>query len=179
MRRLPWFLLSSTLLGTLASPAAAFEGQWHLGGGLGGAHLSGAEPSLLPLAGVHGAYGLSDMFDLRAETLWTAPKSTAGSRAVNGSALFGVAYKLDVIQWIPWVGGFVGAHYRGAELSPDLARGISPGVSLMFGLDYAFRRDWGFGLAVGLHSLPLDSVSASSAMPYTTGLLRFEKRWGW
>src|SRR5690606_34041535 len=48
-----------------ASDAFAFEREWHLGGGVGASDFSAEGVGWGPELGVHGAYGLSDSFDLR------------------------------------------------------------------------------------------------------------------
>jgi len=166
--RRPWLALGA--LGAVllsAAPARAFERQWHLGGGLGGAAPTDYE--LGPAFGIHGAYGLSDVFDLRLEL--------QGSRNGVGSlpvwfygARFALAYKVDVIQWIPYAaisgGGFAIA-WDGATL-------VRPSAGAMLGLDYAVSRHFGLGvLGAG------DYVFVESGITVLALVARAEYRFGW
>src|SRR5689334_12592778 len=90
-----------------AAPAAAFEREWHVGGKLGGAALKGAP--LGPAVNVHGAYGLSDMFDAVLEV--TASRHGWSNGTDVFSAAAGLAYKIDVLQWTPYL-GLLGGYYH-------------------------------------------------------------------
>ena len=165
-----------TLFATLASactflaagPARAFERQWHVGGGFGVASASGGYDMGLAL-GLHGAYGISDVFDARLEL--------QGSRNYFGDipvSLFlaraGLAYKLDVLQWIPYAGGSAGAF----SAVWDGGATIKPCAGGFVGLDYAISRHVGVG---GFFSF--DYVFANPNLAVTTGLVRGEYRFGW
>jgi hypothetical protein len=162
-------VLGTLLVGTRAQ---AFERQWHFGAG-GGIASPGDGYALGPAVGVHAAYGLSDVFDARLELLLSqhaAANPTLPADRFYGGKL-GVAYKLDVIQWIPYFGvsvGFLGvveprAPYRGAQAT----------IGLVGGLDYALGRNLGVGI-VGT----VDYVLGPTAT-MTAGLLRAEYRFGW
>jgi hypothetical protein len=152
----------------LTQPARAFERQWHFGGGLGATFPSGAYDTGLAL-GVHAAYGISDVFDARLE-LQTS-KNDAGSLPIwFHAARAGLAYKLDVIQWIPYggvsAGGFLVA-WDGGEL-------LRPSAGAFVGLDYAASRHVGLGvLGAG------DYVFVDSGLTIYTLLVRAEYRFGW
>src|SRR5215212_3019944 len=87
-------------------PAQGFEREWHLGAAAGVAN--GTQLSLSPALGAYAAYGLSDVFDARVEV--TARGYNLGSRANPNalSAMVGLAYKLDVLRWVPWAGVYAG-----------------------------------------------------------------------
>lgn len=134
------FTASVSLLVLLAleTDAFAFERQWHLGGGLGG--LVANDYSLGPALNAYAAYGISDVFDLRLE---------ASASYNDPSLLYGgklaLAYKIDVIEWIPYAGvdaGFLGVTSHRGRFEP-----ASPTVGGLVGLDYAFSRDFGLGVA--------------------------------
>lgn len=170
--------ISCTLLTGLAllvtAPALAFDNQWHLGVGAGMAAQE-RNPSLGAAFGVHGAYGLSDLFDARLEIL----NSWHGS-APMGAALLGITYKLDVIQLIPWGGLVAGGYYFSDALTGKGRKTFEPGGAALMGLDYAWSREWGASLALGMHFMPfIDDNRSIAALRYTTLLLRIEHRWGW
>jgi hypothetical protein len=162
-------VLGILLVGTRAE---AFVRQWPFGAG-GGIAGPGGGYTLGPAIGVHVAYGLSDVFDARLELL-VSQHAAADARLpadqFYGGKL-GVAYKLDVIQWIPYLGvsaGFLGmveprAPYRRAQAT----------IGLVGGLDYALARNLGLGV-VGT----VDYVLGPPAT-MTAGLLRAEYRFGW
>ncbi|RYZ10025.1 MAG: hypothetical protein EOO73_00115 [Myxococcales bacterium] len=163
----------STALGVASRPAHAFERQWHLGAGAG--VTSGNGLKLSPAVGAYAAYGLSDVFDARLEL--TARGYHLGSEQDPSalSAMAGVAYKLDVLRWVPWAGVYAGYlvffEDPRQELSfarRDLALGLGAG------LDYAFSRSWGAGVTLRFD----DALTSSSASTFDA-LLRAEYRWGW
>ncbi len=170
-------------LGVAASDAQAFERQWHLGVGLGVGQLpdvsgSGApfgESLGPPVVGAHTAYGLSDIFDWRLELTWGlhALHPEVSDRSHLVSAATGLSYKLDVIEWIPYLGALVGYHGRFA--GPALPGGDEGrhdvGASLILGLDHAVSRD----LVIGVQ---LRYSRTLSELDYFTGLLRVEHTWG-
>lgn len=182
-------------------PARAFEKQWHFGGGLGAALA--AERSLGPALNLYGAYGISDVFDVRLEAFasWnlgpnsTSPLPEVFSVAHGGfftagggppsSALFyggklALAYKFDVIEWIPYFGvsaGFLGvaprAEFEGQVDTATPFANANFSAGLLFGLDYALSRSFGLGLAVfGDYAFHADAL-------YGAGFLRAEYRLGW
>jgi hypothetical protein len=148
-----------------ASPARAFERQFHLGGGLGAAQPSGGY-DLGPALGIHSAYGPTDAFDLRLELqgslndFETLPVSFYGAR-------LGLAYKIDVMQWIPYAGvsagGFAVA-WEGGSL-------VRPSGGAYFGLDYGVSPHFGLGVFVNG-----DYVLVNPSVIVTSVLLRAEYR---
>jgi hypothetical protein len=167
-RRRLFATLASALGLFFAEPARAFERQWHVGGGFGVASESGGYDAGLAL-GLHGAYGLSDVFDVRLEL--------QGSRHDVGGipvALFftraGLAYKVDVLEWIPYVGGSAGAF----GVVWDEGANVRPCAGGFAGLDYAVSRHVGIGAYFAL-----DYVFANPNLVVGTGLVRGEYRFGW
>jgi hypothetical protein len=161
------------------SRAEAFEREWHLGGGLGVT----AYPhhySVGPALGLHAAYGISDVFDLKLELLGSdhtyrdSPKSESRS-VLPYSAAVGLAYKLDVLQWIPYGGLLLGYQHSVGRLPiPAPFRRDDLLAALVLGLDYALSRDWGLGVSLRTDFL-LTSREPGGA---TTTLLRAEYHWG-
>jgi hypothetical protein len=158
---------------SLSGSAAAFEREWHLGAALGASTGQGLE--LSPALGAYAAYGLSDAFDARFEV--TARGYHFGSDLDPNalSASVGLAYKLDVLRWVPWAGAYVG--YLGFLRAPraDLAfkqHDVAIGIGL--GLDYAFSRQLGMGV-----TLRYDDALSRAETSTFDALLRAEYRWGW
>src|SRR5262245_42167567 len=166
-RRLFATLASAPLL-FLAEQASAFERPWHLAGGIGVSSESGGYDAGLVL-GLHGAYGLSDVFDVRLE-LQGSRNDLAGLPVSLYFARGGLAYKLDVLQWIPYVGGSAG----GFAVLWDGGGTIRPCAGGFVGLDYAVSRHVGVG---GFFAL--DYVFANPNLIVGTGLVRGEYRFGW
>jgi len=175
MRRAALVLGLGLGLGLSARPrvAEAFEREWHLGAGAGVSNGNGL--ALSPALGAYAAYGLSDVFDARVEL--TARGYQLGSqRNPNAlSALVGVAYKLDVLRWVPWAGVYAGylvfldaPPAKSAFKRNDLALGLG------LGLDYAFTRKLGAGV-----TLHFDNALGRSNASTFDALLRAEYRWGW
>src|SRR5688572_24742899 len=82
-------LASIAATACLAAPARAFEREWHVGGGFGmGAPSSGYNAG--PAVGIHGAYGISDVFDVRLEVL-ASGNGFQVDGVENNTAFFSVA----------------------------------------------------------------------------------------
>jgi hypothetical protein len=174
-------------VGAAASHAQAFEREWHLGAAVGTA--SGKRLSLSPALGIYGAYGLSDVFDVRLEVtaLGYGLAEKQDPYAISSSA--GLVYKLDVLRWVPWAGVYAGYLTFLKEPRP-LVKDPLPGsnepqveisynqrdVTLGFGvgLDYAFSRNFGLGV-----TLRGDNSLGAARLSTYQSLLRAEYRWGW
>lgn len=159
--------------------ARAFEREWHLGGGLGAT----AYPhyySLGPVLGLNAAYGLSDVFDLKLEVLsgyhgYTPSSRAATEHAEPFSAVAGLSYKLDVLQWIPYAALLVGYQHIAGQLPlGGPFRRDDALFGILFGLDYAMTRNFGLGASVRTDTL-LSSPSNGEAL---TMMLRAEYHWG-
>ncbi len=169
------------LLGALfgSRHAAAFEREWHLGGGVGVSaypHDYSAGPAL----GLHAGYGISDVFDLKLELLASYhgydESSTSGTaHAAPYSAVAGLSYKLDVLQWIPYGAVLVGyQHIAGALPAGAPFRRDDVLGALVLGVDYAMTRSFGLGASLRADVL-LSSPTHGEAF---TPLLRAEYHWG-
>jgi len=173
-------VLAGLVLGAslLTARAHAFERQWHLGGGLGAGFFSDGDTSAGPALGLHAAYGLSDMFDLKVEGLAAMHSHQEESfQLLSGSA--GLAYKLDVIQWIPYAGIQVGYYHLTGDVLPGNLSGHELGLSVDLGLDYAVSRSLGMGVQLRYHGFMNDPISSMADAPYFCALLRAEYRWGY
>jgi hypothetical protein len=121
---------------------------------------------------LHGAYGLSDVFDARltlASSLQDS-KEDDTKHTVLSLATLGLAYKLDVIEWVPYFGVRAGGYFfSSAPLGPYSKQGGALGG--MAGFDYSFSRSAAVGAELSYdHLLPEGGVYGA--------LLRAEYRWG-
>lgn len=173
-----WALVA---LGLFSRDARAFERQWHLGAGLGvaapasGYQLGGA-------LGLHGAYGVSDVFDARVtleSSLHRQRQRAATEPPIEGDdsgltslsrASLGLAYKLDVIEWVPYFGVRAGGYYFASAPLKPYSRG-GGALGWMAGCDYSFSRNAALGVELSYDQLlPQGTVFGA--------LLRAEYRWG-
>ncbi len=162
--------LAALVVVSVVSPSAhAFERQWHFGGG-GGIVTASDGYELGPALGLHAAYGVSDVFDVRLELLG-ARSARAAVTLTFYAAKVGLAYKLDIIEWIPYFGvttGFLGVTEPVAPFSRAQAT-----LGLIGGLDWAVTRHFGLGLAGMLDYTLSEPASCAAA------LLRAEYQFGW
>ncbi|MGC4094316.1 MAG: hypothetical protein QM756_41685 [Polyangiaceae bacterium] len=165
------FVLVLALWSFSASKANAFEKQWHLGLGAGVSVPSTAYDAAASVS-LHGAYGISDVFDARltATSALLHPSSEKGERNSLSLVTLGLVYKLDVIEWVPYCGARAGAYLFG---SSPLAGFVRQGGSVggMCGIDYSFTRSVAVGVEVA-HDFLLPEGQLFSA------LLHAEYRWG-
>jgi hypothetical protein len=170
--------------GTLATRAGAVEREHALGVDAGPAVLVIADkstPDVGGTVGLHYSYGLSDAFNLVASAGWSllavgnlqdgSSPPTRPTNMTNVNA--GVAYVLDVLQWVPWISGELG----GYALQGGTIGGVKldVGVAVGLGLDYKLNRSWSVGVAVHQHFL----LDMSTYPSFTQALARFEYVWGW
>lgn len=155
---------------TIGAPAAGFERQWHLGASVTGvAPSAGRERGAG--AGLLLAYGVSDVFDVRAElrsSVHPATNEAAGFGLHLGA--LGLAYKLDVLEWIPYFGVRGGYYLQSGEPGPFARHGGTLGG--FAGLDHAFSRSFAAGVELGVDRFLPDGASSMLA-------LRAEYRWGY
>jgi Outer membrane protein beta-barrel domain len=163
----------------VSNRAHAFEREWHTGGGLGFTaypHYYSLGPSL----GLNAGYGISDVFDLKLELLgsyhgYSPSAHSPTEHAEPYSAAFGLSYKLDVLQWIPYAALLVGyQHIAGRLPVGEPLRRDDALAALVLGLDYAMTRNFGLGASLRSDTL-LSSPSRGEAV---TMLLRAEYHWG-
>lgn len=170
-----------TLL-VLAAPARAVERQWHAGMGLGVASFAGARGPA-PLAELFGAYGVNDMFDARLEFGGSShdftEKDAPEDQTQLYSALAGLRYNLDVIEWVPHFGVSVGYYRFSGGPVPEKRSRNELGVAGEVGLDYLFSRNVGIGIELVYHGFLLEPLSSLGNTPLFVGLISVERRWGW
>ena len=155
----------------LAGGAGAFERQWHLGGGAGAVLPSGPY-ALAPAAGAYASYGVSDVFDVKLQLTLARATAEPDLSSLRYGAYGALAYKLDVIQWIPYLGVRAGAVGVSDPVPPFEA--LSPSIGGIAGVDYAMTRSVGFGL-----ELSLDYLLAGSGNELLGALLTAEYHFGY
>ncbi len=183
MRRSPAALLSAAVLALAAllapSRAAAFERQWHAGAGIGYAMLAdgGSYPGLG--GSLHVSYGVTDAVNALVE--FNTASHPGGDFMFLGASA-GAAYVIDILQWVPYVGLMAGA-YDSVRLAPCGSHGQPSchsgkfGVSIPFGLDYTFSRNFAAGFA-GKYTLIIPGAGNGPGS-YFTAFARAEFLWGY
>lgn len=159
-------------LSSMTGSAAAFERQWHVGAAAGASTGQGLQ--LSPAVGAYAAYGLSDVFDARLELTARGYELASEQTPHALSAMVGVAYKLDVLRWVPWAAVYAG--YLGF-LEPPVGLSFEQhdaALGFGLGLDYGLSRQWGLGV-----TLRFDQALTGSGTASSDALLRAEYRWGW
>ena len=163
-------LAAGLACGAVASPALAFERQWHAGLDAGGAALDAGDRSLGFGGGAHLGYGLDDAWNAMLEVDVTRHPSQSMTIA---SGAVGVAYTLDVLRWVPYLGVLGGGYWLGDGATSRTA----PGVQLALGVDYQCTRHFALGAQLRLHQVfaaePLGTTS------YATTFARAEWTWGY
>jgi len=161
-----------------ATPAEAYEHQWHLGTTFGFSQLWGGPTSAGFGGGVHLAYGINDTFNLMGALDVTAHPH--GPWAIVSGGL-GAAWIIDTFQWVPYVGAMAGPAAListdplcGAAVS-EPCRALRISLMLPFGLDYHLNRKLSVGVAGKLQMLLLGEA------PWTTlGVFaKVEYTWGY
>jgi len=170
----------------LAAPASAVEREHALGVDAGGAIFmvnDKSSPDIGGSAGVHYTYGLTDAFNLVADAGWSlvalnetlTDPTTPRTRPTNVTNVdVGLAYVLDVLQWVPWGALEIG----GYALQGGTIEGVKalPGAAIAVGLDYRLNRSWAIGVTAREHLL---FTEMSTYPSFLQGLFRFQYVWGW
>lgn len=159
--------------------AQAIEGQVHLGGGVGAATFARTDTGFGPLLGVHGAYELSDMFDIRLELMASRHVFVEGTSTDFYGAAAGMTYKVDVIEWVPYFGLLGGYYAFSNEVVPPPLRQRELGIMVPLGIEYVPSRTFAAGFQVAYHGFLSDPMDSVGDAPYVTLLLRAEYRLGW
>lgn len=181
MRRrplLPLALASFALALATSSVAGAVERQWHAGGSLGYSLLGTSTDAWSGFGGaLHLTYGLNDTFNAMAQVELTRQPS---GHVTLASGSLGVGYVLDVLRWVPYVGGMVGGYdlwTTSGPCGPTLAASCHEGrlgLSIPAGLDYQINRSFALGVQVRYHLLLLGDPPAH----VLTTFARAEYIWG-
>ncbi len=154
-----------------AEPAAAYEEQWSLELDAGYARALPAEdaPADGLQLGLTAGYGPNDVFTLRLR----------GSYALHPASdplhvgLFAVeaVYLLDVLTWVPYFGGGVGA----ALSARDGRQRVDLALTAVVGVDYLVRRD----LLVGVEARGALLPTGFARDAFEPGLLSVALKVGW
>ena len=122
--------------------------------------------------GVHGAYGLSDMFDAELELLLTE-NAVGDDKTSLLAATAGLAYKVDILQWIPYV-GLLGGYYSYGGVPGPHGETKAVGAALQIGLDFLLTREVALTFDFRSHF----SFKEEFYSPLQTVMLGAEYRWG-
>ncbi len=161
-----------------ASVALGSEGQWHVGGGLGGAAFTSQDSGYAPAANLQFAYELDDMFDVQLELSAAQFSFIEGTTTRFYGAMAGVTYKVDVIEWVPDFGLYGGLFSFDGPVWPAPLKKQELGIAVPLGLDYSVSRSFAVGAQIRYHGFMSDPMSSLSDAPYFVALLRAEYRWG-
>lgn len=153
-----------------AGRARAFEDEWHAGARAGAASLRGRGWG--PAVGLHGAYGISDMFDVALEGGASWHGGAHGTDVYSAS--LGLVYKIDILEWIPYVGVYGGYYDYARRPGPNGESGSEVGASVQLGLDYLFSRSFAAMGEVRWHASFRDGMD----VPLFSATLGAEYRWG-
>ncbi len=161
--------------------AHASEGVKHVGVQGGFAGVSGGDGKFPGFGGaITGRYDFTDAWSIALNATGTNNQVAAtGGRSWVFSQAVGAVYSLDVIQIVPYLGGYVGVYEitGGGVPKTDLKLGAQIAV----GLDWMVSRDLTLGVELREHILPKDLFdSGTNPTPfYTTTFVKAEYAWGW
>lgn len=156
--------------------AVAYERQWHVGleGGYALAAFPDASTSGFDV-GLHGSYGVSDAFNVRAHANVSAfdlPAPQMSALFVSGGV--GAEYIVDILRWVPYVGATLGPNVMRLQNGPTVLR---LGIEIPAGLGYQLTRNWTIGAEVRYRLLVLGESELSPTHGFV-GLARAEFAWG-
>lgn len=186
--RLPRPVLSAglALAATLAAAATttdarASEGVKHVGVQAGFAGVSGGDGSFPGFGGaITGRWDLTDAWSIALNATATNNQVAAkGGRSWVFSQAAGVVYSLDVIQFVPYIGGYVGVYETtgGGVAKTE----VKLGGQIAAGVDWMVSRSLTLGLELREHVLPSDLLKDSANLTpfYTTAFVKAEYAFGW
>ena len=151
----------------VAVPAAAYEDQLTIEGGVGYAHAFRSDVPSGASFGLAASVGLDDVWTIKATFAYGVhPAGPAQHVFVGGAELI---YVVDVLEIVPYFGAGLDAlgAVRGADRSLDLA------AHLVFGADYLLSRSVFVGVEVRPHLLVTQLAANDERAPlYVTALAR-------
>lgn len=160
----------------VTAPANAVGGVKKLGGDLTFIDYQENGDHWGPELGVHFAYGLDDTTDLdfRASAAYLNVHS-AGAACLT--QVVAINYFVDVVQWVPYIGG-------GLSLSETVSRDAFSwryGIYSDIGVNYIHSRELTFGVQAFAHFQPLNVQDATSnPAHFLIGMsLKVDYTWGW
>ena len=158
------FSLLATFVVVVAasSEAQAFERQWQAGLSAGYTHFvnyAAVNAASFPGFGtsLSLSYGITDAINIIGHVDFSAHPGKAPVLIYGGGA--GVAYVIDIVRWVPWIGATVGGYAVSnvGSCAPTADAPCTTGrfaLSPIAGLDYQFTRKFSLG-AVGRYDLLL------------------------
>jgi hypothetical protein len=166
--------------GSFASPARAYEEQLSVDLAVGYARITHSDslsphkappsatlPANLPALDLGVSLGISDWLVLRGALGYGLLVDKRKDKRHVGRGRVELAYLIDIVQWVPFVG--LGAGLWLVEASDGLApKGDG---HLVFGLDYLATRSWTVGLDVRTGFL----LGAGQVVNFTEGQLRLSR----
>ncbi len=166
-------LLSSVLL---SGVAGAHEKQLHLGLDAGVSTVTFSE-ELAPAGyggGAYVAYGLDDMFNLRAQfdlQIYELPEPLTS--ALIYAPTVGAEYVFDVMQWVLYAGVLAGPANVAIQAEEDRWQGV---LQIPFGVKYLLTGSLDSPVALGVEGQYRAFLFGPEGSPTDTfaGLLRFE-----
>lgn len=166
-------LLSSALL---SGAAGAHEKQLHLGLDAGVSTVTFSE-ELAPAGyggGAYVAYGLDDMFNLRAQfdlQIYELPEPLTS--ALIYAPTVGAEYVFDVMQWVLYAGVLAGPANVAIQAEEDRWQGV---LQIPFGVKYLLTGSLDSPVALGVEGQYRAFLFGPEGSPTDTfaGLLRFE-----
>jgi hypothetical protein len=186
-RALVSLLSPLVLIAASSSEANAYEHQWQAGLSAGYAHFVNGGGTAITPASYPGfgtslslTYGLNDSLNIIGHVDMSAHPGTAP--VLIGGGGVGMAYVLDVLRWVPWVGVTVGGYAVSAR-EPCIATDDAPcttgrfGLSGQGGLDYQVNRTFSIG-AGGRYGLMLFG-NKNTADHVVSVFLRAQYIWGY
>jgi hypothetical protein len=95
------------------------------------------------------------------------------------SAVVGIGYRFDVIEWIPHLGLLLGyTRFSGGPM-PDNRTRNDASYELAAGLDYVLSQHVGLGVQFGARGFLLKPPSSFWDTPGFVAVIRAEHHWGW
>ncbi len=170
-----------------ARRADALEGEPALLAGAGVEHWNGEVASTALATELGASYGLGEWLDIRAIGTISRLELCGGGRAAGPCgnqtwelSLGGMlAFKLDVIQWVPYLGPQLSYRWLTGGPIPREDRAHEFGVGGAFGIDYVPAREYGLGLQMGYQAFATALAEGIADQGALTAGLHFEYRWGW
>lgn len=175
------------LVAASSSVASAYEHQWQAGLSAGYTHfINGGGTAITPASypgfgtSLSLTYGVNDSLNIIGHADTSVHPGAAPVLIYGGGV--GIAYVLDVLRWVPWIGVTVGG-YGVSALEPCMRTDAAPcttgrfALSAPFGLDYQINRKFSIG-AGGRYGVLL--FGNNNDVDHTiSGFVRAQYIWGY
>jgi hypothetical protein len=178
------------LLAASSSEASAYERQWQAGLSAGYTHFVNgggnfSVPGSLPGFGtsLSLSYGLNDSLNIIGHADMSVHPGAAP--VLIGGGGVGMAYVLDVLRWVPWIGLTAGG-YAVSVREPCITTEAAPcttghfGLSPQGGVDYQVNRKFSIGAGVRWNLLFFGNPNALDQVDQAiSGFVRAQYIWGY